>query len=284
MGICKRYSITKQTGSKYKVGIEFYESAADVVRDIKTRPVLIKDYSMDGRSYKQSWDGVDSYDEAFDLFSHGYQPAVDKLRKSLSGSMCGESTRVKFFNNVQGFTPVVPLALMNVPNSMVDMRITKLSAKVIDVYYDMAINCGYSSEDIIKCGIKVLGSIIELERKGYKFNLYAVQSFSGSESTHTLCVKVKSSNQPLDLKRISFPMMHTAFFRVIGFDWQGKSPASDFIGCGRGRSMMSNLCEKDIEQYVRTAFGNNATYISCDRIIRKDKGDIKEILVNEKKK
>lgn len=226
-----------------------------------------------------SWFGVKSYDEALELLRNGYQPTVDAMGGVFKASRNGVAKRITFQNEIQGFAPVVPLALKGVPNCMVNMTMKHIKAKVIDVYYDMAASCSVKSSDIIKAGQALLGTIVELEKQGYRFNIYAVQSYSDEVSCDMLAVKVKSSGQPLDLKRISFPLTHTAFFRVIGFDWYSKVPGGKHRS-GYGHALGHEINNAELQESAKQLFGKSAVYFSAANIIGKDKESIKEVLTN----
>lgn len=272
----------KGSSSNLDARVEFYTCAEEVVTDCRNRKVHISGYSLKGEKFKKSWEGVDSYDEALDLLRNGYQPSVEDFRNELNVAP-KDGPRYSFKNNIQGFAPIVPLALKCVPNCMVDMRMKPIKAKVLDVYYDMTARCGTDPEDFIKAGKALLGSIIELEKQGYKFNLFAIQSYLGdSDTVDILCVKIKSSNKPIDLKRMSFPLTHPAFFRVIGFDWQGKSPITRDIGGGRGHAMGYDYNHEELRTIATKLFGNNACYISCSNIIDRDydKDELKKEFTN----
>ena len=273
MAVRRDKVIEFSTGTdKLDARVEFYTCAEEVVTDCRNRKVHISEYTLKDK-FSKGWEGVDSYDDALNLLRNGYQSSVEDFRKELSVAP-KDGPRYSFKNNIQGFAPVVPLALKCVPNCMVDMRMKPIKAKVLDVYYDMTARCGTDPEDFIKAGKALLGSIIELEKQGYKFNLFAIQSYKGDswgkDTVDILCVKIKSSNKPLDLKRMSFPLTHPAFFRVIGFDWQGKSPITRDIGCGRGCAMGYDYNQKELQTIATNLFGNNACYISCSNLIDSD--------------
>lgn len=272
MAVRKDKIIKLDSGKEMDARAEFYACAEEVVNDCRHRKVRISDYNLSGKGMSSSWEGVSSYDEALGLMHNGYSPVVDDFRGELSVTP-KDGPRYSFKNAIQGFTPIVPLALKCVPNCMVDMHIKPIKAKVLDVYYDMTVLAGVEAKEFIKAGKAVLGTIIELEKQGYRFNLFAIQTYvSGGRAgtVDTLCVKVKSSNKPLDLKRMSFPLTHPAFFRVIGFDWQGKSPITRDLGYGRGRDLGHEYNEKDLVTFATQMFGNNACYISCSNIIGSD--------------
>ena len=279
----KGIKINFESGKRFKVNLELYGSAQEVVRDCQKRTVRGDGYEdMRTENIHDDWHGVNNYDEALRLMETGYQPTVDKLKSALKANVFGEQKRIKFENNVHGFVPIVPLAMKGVPNSMVNMTMKPIKAKVVDVYYDITDSCGTSIQTMTKSGQKLLGAIIELEKQGYKFNLYAIQSYTDSRGADVLCVKIKSSNAPLDIKRMSFPLTHPAFFRVIGFDWQGKCPIARYIGYGRGHALTREITDKEASEMIRQLFGKNAIYIAGKRIKDKDEDYIKEVLTNEK--
>ena len=286
MAIRKEQTIELSTKKTLEVHTECYDCANDVVEDCKNRPVRISGYRVSG-SFKKDWEGVSTYDEALALLRDGYQSAVENFKNALKVSD-KYGPRFAFENNVHGFAPIVPLAIKGIPTCMHNMTLRPLKAKVLDVYYDTGVIASYGPEQLIKAGETVLGTILELERMGYKFNLYAVQSYYGpsQKALDILCVKVKSSNTPLDLKRMAFPLVHPAFFRVIGFDWQGKSPVTRDIGCGRGKDFATNVSKEDVKMVITTTFGNNACYIPATTIMDSNynKDVLKKIFTDVKPK
>ena len=258
--------------------IETYNNAWEVVRDCRERKITDDSFHDKSKEFFDEWEGVKNYDEALELLEKGYQPTVEKLKEKMKdlGKM-GFQKRMRIENNVVGGAPVVPLAMMGLPKSMLDTKIKPIKCKVIDIYYDLTCSCGTSSEEIIKNGQKLLGAIMELESQGYKFNLYAVQTYSDDSSVDALVVKIKSSNQPLDLKRMSFPLTHTAFFRVIGFDWYSRCPKATYRS-GYGRGLSYRLNKEQMAEFAKEAFGKNALFISGKDIMYEDEKYIKEVL------
>lgn len=267
---------------KRSVNVEFYDSAMDVYEDCKKRTITDSSFDDKSKASFGSWEGVKTYDEALKYLRNGYQPTVNKLREKLKMQDPGQK-RISFTNNIVGSAPIVPLALKGVPNCMIDTRMKQIKCKVIDVYYDMTCSCGTDSDDIIKNGQKMLGAILDLEHQGYRINLYAVQSYNDSNSSDILAVKIKSSSQPLDLKRMSFPLTHTAFFRVIGFDWYSRFPKGKYRS-GYGRALGYELNDREMKEFASKMFGDNAIYIAGSKVLSRDEEYIKEVLKNAGKK
>lgn len=273
---------------KTKVGnvdfmIESYNSTADVVRDCKTRSITdssFKDVQRKGKvESDKEWYGVDSYDQALQFLEEGYQPTVEKLKAGIKSNLEGNGKRISFHNDIVGYAPIVPLAILGVPNSMINSRMKPIKAKVIDVYYDMTATCNVDSKDIINAGVKMLSAIIALEQQGYRFNLYSMQVYYDDRKSYTLKIKVKDAMQPIDLKRISFPLTHTAFFRVIGFDWYSKCPEAKHLW-GYGHDIERDFSNDKIQKMAKELFGDNAVWFSCSEIVKKNEDYVKEVLVN----
>jgi hypothetical protein len=263
--------------------IESYNSTADVVRDCKTRKITnssFDDMQKEGKVESNTkWYGVESYEQALQFLEEGYQSTVEKLKAGIKSNLQGNGKRISFHNDIVGYAPIVPLAILGVPNSMINSRMKPIKAKVIDVYYDMTATCNVSSRDIIDAGIKMLGAIISLEQQGYRFNLYSMQVYYENKKSYTLKIKVKDAMQPLDLKRVSFPLTHTGFFRVIGFDWYSKCPEAKYISC-YGHSLDYDFTNEQMQKTAKEIFGDNAVWFGCANIIKENDDYVKEVLVN----
>ena len=277
-------SIIKSYQSKFFGGhlnVEFYSSAQEVAEHLETRKIT--DGSFDSNPYSdKSFVGA-SREETYKMLREGYQPVVDAINGKIKANMNGK--RFKSFNDVVGFQPIVPNAIMGLPKSMINTRIAPIKTKVIDVYYEMTVAWHIRFKDLIKAGQKMLGAIKELEAQGYRFNLYCTQGYySQSSGCDMLCLKIKSANQPMDLKRMSFPIAHSAFFRGMGFDWYSKFPKGTYRG-GYGHAISYDKTQAQIQDEYRKLFGKNLIYFSAKTIVEKgDKADeyIKEVLTNGK--
>lgn len=263
----------------YKVMIERYNSAMEVAEDCRHRELTSSSFNDKSKETFDSWEGVETYEEALNLLSNGYQPTVEKLKAKLRGTVTGNGKRITFKNDIAGFAPVVPLALQGVPNSMINTTYKPIKCKVIDIYYDVTCSASTDSKTIIENGQKLLGAVLDLEAQGYKFNIYAMQSYTDEKSADILTVKVKSSNQPLDLKRISFPLTHTAFFRVIGFDWYSRTPKGKYR-LGYGKALAYQMRTEEMTEFAKQLFGNNAVYISGTRIKESSEDALKEVFTD----
>ena len=270
---------------KYNFHVESFDSAMDVYPTCTTRQLTSSqfhdmahyDYNSNGKGWYG--EGINCYEDAVNYLKTGYQPAVDSLKAKMKINRNGESKRFAFQNSVAGFAPVVPLALKGVPNCMIDMYIKPIKTKVVDVYYDLTCSAGTSSQTILNNGKVLLSAITELEMQGYRFNLYAMQSYSDNKSADILVVKIKDASQPMDLKRMSYPLMHTGFFRAIGFDWYSKMPEGKFRG-GYGHAMAYEFDGDELDDAAKKLLGENVIYMSGTKIKEHGEDHIKEVLTN----
>lgn len=279
------YQVKVKAFNDEVVNIEHFETASELVSTCEHRSITSSlFYDMSKKKLDPHWHSVKDYAEALALMKTGYQPTVEKLGKSFKISASGVSKRISFFNDVAGFSPIVPLALLGVPNSMTNSYMKPIKAKVLDVYYDMTAGYGTSVKVLTKAGQALLGAIMELEMQGYKFNLYAVQSYyERRNGCDLVCIKIKSSNTPVDLKRMSFPLTHPAFFRVIGFDWYSKTPKGKHRS-GYGHALGYEFNNGLLQAGFSEMFGNNCTVFSAAKILKESKEHLKEVLTNKEVK
>lgn len=248
------------------LAVEFYASAQQVVEDLKTRPITDERFHKNPYS-DPDWVGADRAD-TYRFLKEGYQPVVDTLKETKI-TASGQSKRFQTYQDVAGFQPIIPNAIMGLPNAMINSRMRPIKTKVLNVYYEMTVTAGYGADELLDAGKKLLGVIIEMEAQGYRFNLYCTQGYySRNKGMDMLCVKVKSANQPLDLKRMSFPLTHPAFFRGVGFDWYSKFPKGTFRPA-YGTSITVDRTQAEIQAEYERIFGKGAVYFSAMTLIRK---------------
>lgn len=282
MSVLKKVNVVKSARKKYDVNVEIYNTVSDMVTLLKTRNIT--NSSFDDQQTKQidtSWVGVRSYDEACEFLHNGYQPSVEKLKERMKAKYVGEGKRITFHNDVVGYAPIVPLAMQGVPQSMLNHKMKPIKAKVIDVFYDITVNCGTTSEQILNNGSNLLGAVVDLEQEGYKINIYAIQSYSDEKNCDMLVIKIKDSRQPMDLKRMSFPLTHTAFFRVIGFDWYSRVPGGRYR-YGYGHNLNQEFGREKSTAIIREVTGNDrAVVLYGAEMLRQGVEHIKEVIKNE---
>ena len=266
--------------------IETFDCADEIIQVCARREIHNSRYSNFQESCYEDFTNVKSYDEACTLMREGFEQSVAAFEKGVASSLVGCGKRISFFNDVVGYAPIVPLAIMGVPQSMSNSYMKPIKAKVLDVYCNMSVSTYVSIEDIQKCGSNLLAAIIQLEQQGYKFNIFATQEYAnGSKKGRVdfLCLRVKNSNTPLDLRKLSFPLTHPAYLRVIGFDWYTRFPECIYLS-GMGTPMGHVYSEQEIAEGFRHAFGPNAIAFDMQKMLNKDSEHIQNVLTNKQTK
>lgn len=270
--------------NNFKVNVEFYDSANELVEVCKKRSKLRGDDDSFSRTdLKKSWYGVTSSKEAMNLLATGWSDNVNSIARSMSKITAnGYTKRTTFHNDVVGFSPIVPLALLGVPTSMMNSKIKPMKAKIIDIVYDITVSAANDSDVIFENGKKICEVIIGLEKQGYRVRLSAIQGYTGDSSGDFLVVKIKDEAQPLDLKRIAFPLTHPAMFRIIGFGWYERVPSGTWRPA-YGRALANSMDEKKLQQFSREAFNKTSIYVSGTIMKGKTIEQVQEMLIQNSK-
>lgn len=223
------------------------------------------------------WYGVSSYEEAYKLLATGWAEGTENAKSLLKDIENGQKKKIQFTNEVEGFIPNVALSLMNVPNAMINTRTTSVKSKVIDIIYDNTANCGVSSSEMIKAGVNLVSFVTDLELSGYRCNVKVITTSCHDDKIEICAVLIKNANQTFNLKKMMFPLAHSSWLRVIGFDWQDKSPITTYDS-GRGQAYGSWLKDERANRNdLREVYKNNS-YILTYYDARDGKENIKKIL------
>jgi len=216
------------------------------------------------------WDGVKTLDEAKNMLKNGWAEKVDVVKKSM------KDTQRKNFSmknsglktDVVGFVPIVPNAILGLPNSMLNTSVKPKKNKVIDIIYGLDFSASVSKDNIIEYGLQVMKRVCKLEAEGFRVRLTCMQVYADNmDEFHIMTVKCKSEDQPLDAQRIMFPMFHTSMFRVIGFGWYETLPESTHL-YGYGKPLYYFMSQNQIDNMIEQLFGRTAIYIDGTCIMK----------------
>lgn len=165
-----------------------------------------------------------TYNEALHNFEFGYDKHLVEIKNSLVEakkylSEFQQRNRQSFLQLPLGFTPIVPNAILGLPNSMLSQNIVKKEIPTAKIFIESCVSCFFSSKDIINYMVIVLALIDLMERKGIRCELYSVElNCCSDEEIYIRKVKLKDFAQPLNLYKIQFPIVSPDMLRRIGFD------------------------------------------------------------------
>jgi hypothetical protein len=164
---------------------------------------------------KGTWSGTNTFDEAIDLFKHGWSVGAQDLTKKLKVAETDKETHTAFKNvlSMAGYQAIVPLYLQGVPNNMVNKKPVPVKNKVITINKTVSCSASVSSKTLMEESVKCFQIIKKIEASGIRVNLNLMMS------TGHACVKIrlKSAGEKLNISKLAFPLVHTAMFRRLYF-------------------------------------------------------------------
>ena len=182
------------------------------------------DYSNEMSKSNTEFTGTESFAEAQSLLKYGDKVNADKIAatiRKIKAQGKGNETRNKLYNSPCGFMPIVPKVLAGDPQNMLAIRKERYnSTKVLNIAYNVAVDCTRTTEDLIKTAAKVANVIASLEKNGYRVNLYAYACGRDLKNNYySLLVKIKDSGKYLDTLRIAYPLVNPSFYRrhIFGY-------------------------------------------------------------------
>ena len=249
---------------------KIFDSLGDLSRYIKSTPrtkhneaFSIKDSEAES-TRDTKFTGTASFAAADELLLNGYDAGVAALQNAIKKVSRNYKVVTTIKNDVCGFIPNVGAYLTGEPRNMMNITTRRVYAKskVLNFLVCVTVHGGVSSDTIIEINGKILQNVIELERSGYKVNLYVVDltTYKKHEST-CIMVKIKSSNECLNLLKVSYPLVHPSFLRRHIFAVQER--LSDIEGT-YGRYM--DMSSADLEKYTGL---KNVVFIKTGSYVRR---------------
>lgn len=222
---------------------------------------------------------TNSYDEAVNLLKNGYKEPLDKIKSELK-NFCVTNRRENkrsIVNDVFGFVPHVPNAILGIPNSMINYKFEQRNIKVIKIVYDMSIVYDEKPETIVKNSINLLKLLIMLENMGFKTELF-LTSISNDDRKQLFVapfIKLKEYKTPLNIAKLCFPLVHPSMLRRIIFKWKETTPTitnSDF-NYGYGIVSYKSIGEQKLKELLikNNKLKNSDIYINYYDLYSEDK-------------
>ena len=211
-----------------KVIFNKFDSVEEFSNWLQVTPQTAKGKEFNDSNEINSWatefTGTTSFDEAQSLLKCGDKVNADKIAatiRKIKAQGKGNATRNKLYNSPCGFLPIVPKVLAGEPQNMLAIKKQRYnSTKVINIAYNVAVDCTRTTEDLIETAAKVANVIASLEKNGYRVNLYAYSCGRDLKNNYySLLVKIKDSGKYLDTLRIAYPLVNPSFYRrhVFGY-------------------------------------------------------------------
>lgn len=178
----------------------------------------------------KSFTGTNTFDEAIDLMKNGWSEEAIKLTKLLKEKKLDTVTTKKArpSYSVQGFQCSVPRYLQGLPDSMINKKNVPVKQKVITINKVISYNCMISTQTIENESIKALSLIHNIESQGVRCNLNVVWSISERSTREMFKVRIKSSDERINVTKLAFPLVHPSMLRRLMFRALEVSPTAHY--------------------------------------------------------
>ena len=258
---------------------EEFKSISQMLEVLSKRPHNSTSGTDDSsRTLDYEFTGTHSYEEAEELIINGDKALYEKIKDRLKVSKDIKTDIIpkrQIRNDIIGYAPNVPNAIMGLPNSMINIKKIPVKSKTVSILYSPTENCYVNTEEFIKSGVTVLNVVNSLELSGYRCNLKVLimnaknTSFNHDE-TFMSALQVKDYREHLDLLKIAFPFANPSLFRRFGFKALETNPdIKSYWGCSYGSNnsnapvefdgiylnlMKTKLCEYDTDKIIKKYF------------------------------
>ena len=165
--------------------------------------------------------GADNFEQAENLRRKGDKKSLSMLNdykiKFDKYIQYSNGYKIKQRNDIHGFVPIVPNAIIGLPLSMINQAREPKKVKGIDIFYNVSIRCGTSTEDIARKGAIMLSLIDALERKGFRVNLKVGSVCMKGNTVHGVITTIKHYDEPLNIRKLAYYLVNPSCLRRTFF-------------------------------------------------------------------
>ena len=229
MVFVKRIETVTYQKKPTKVIIYSSTDAVDMVESLKEmrnkQNYRVEDYDIFSKcSFDAKWAGVKDKDHALNMIRHGTENT--KLVESVKSYIeeVNGGVKVRKYREIDyrpfGCTPCIPRVLSGNPNCMILPKKSPVRSRIIKILVDCAVSWYFSPEDIRRVGSTIARAICDIEQAGYRVRLYAAHvTHNRDDPSEILCthLMMKGENEPVNLKRMLYPLAEVSFLRILGF-------------------------------------------------------------------
>lgn len=177
-----------------------------------------------------------TYEDANNLLLHGDKELAKKIEDAGVAKtrlkLKAQQTRRQLFSSVVGVAPNVPNALAGVPTSMISVKEIRCKTKVLNIFYNIAIDWTIPANTIIKLSAKFVSACMLLEAQGFRLNVSVGCLVEKNKQNVAFSVLIKSASQPFDVLKMVYPLAHPSMLRrhFLRFVEVTENVSGDFVG------------------------------------------------------
>ena len=241
----------KCVGHGIRVIAENFDSAAELVSVCRDRPV--SSYYRSHAYFNKDLHGGEwaDFEDSADLIRLVENGVKDQTllegvgRYARTARVKDEEKLTQKCMDVMGGGVDVPSFLTGVPTCMHSLRRKKVKSKIIKIGIYCHVLCNISAEQYKQAGELITKTVAKLEKAGYRIRMRAVDIYEDGDwycrpradfdGRHTLWMvthMVKRENEPMNYRRIMFPITRVAYERGLGFAWMAVNGSPNISGLG----------------------------------------------------
>lgn len=197
------------------------------------------------------------YETANNMMLGGWSDGAKRIQAFMTSGSVGAAPARRVVNSVVGFAPNVPAAIAGRPLNMRRAIKVNQPRRVVSIFYNTSVAASVDASDIEKNAAKLFNVVAGLERSGVRVELW-VGSLSENVGRRReylgLAIKIKSADQPLNVLKMCYPVVHPSFNRRHKFSFVEKvcDPKNGWDQYGRktndiqAAKMISDMGIKDV--------------------------------------
>jgi hypothetical protein len=227
-----------------------FESLGDFLKASRLPSVSgAKSSKREGRN-EEEFSGTRNFEQALDLAEKGWPEGRKKLMTAMATAQSSPTFTPAITMDVAGAYPIAALAAAGDPCSMVDLAPVEDRVRpVVRLLIQRAGSAAYSVDEFMSYGAAIMSYIEGLEGAGFRCEItLCFASNLTSDGDQCLTVLVKRAEEPIELDRMAFVMVHPAMFRRICFavyeTIPGLSQVLDNNGYGYSRNPRAEEAER----------------------------------------
>jgi len=240
----------RSAGHGVRVIAENFDSAAELVSVCKSRdvsPYYQRDAFFNRDIRGSSWYDFEDSQDLINLVENGVRDQAlleDVGRYARTARVKDEEKLVQKCMDVVGGGVDVPSYLTGIPTCMHSMKRKKIKSRIIKIGIYCHVLCDISPEQYKEAGELITKTVAKLEKAGFRIRMRAVDIYEDRDwrsrgnkygGRHTLWMvthMVKKENEPMNYRRIMFPITRVAYERGLGFAWMAVNGSPDISGLG----------------------------------------------------
>lgn len=167
---------------------------------------------------KENFYGTSSFEEARNMLLNGYEEGAKLLNASIKQKMFHVKHKMKTicYNDVTGYQPNIPLYLSGIPQHMINTKTIITPQKNVNYLRLLQVSYDIKTSEILDKNANFFEHVIALEqdkkRVGVDVGICVVDD---AKKVFIASVPVKKQSQKLNIKQLSFPVLHPSMLRRI---------------------------------------------------------------------